>query len=242
VIGPFESIANDYGPLAIVTQIWEAEGAGRNALVPEELRAAATGGVHGEHDVVLHRPVVVGEPLATWVAAHGMRPAGRNSLVTLRFETRDADAVVVAEQWWTTVWLGVTCDATGDPPPAHAFPDEARARPTGEHVIAIDPDMARRYAEVSGDWSAHHFDLDAAKRTGFDRLFLHGLCTMTLCAQAIAGDDPDRLRRVAVRFAAPTFLGEQLIVRVYDAGPLGYAFEAESAGALVITHGRAEVR
>jgi acyl dehydratase len=110
----------------------------------------------------------------------------------------------------------------------------------------VDTDMARRYAEVSGDWSAHHFDVEAARRSGVERVFLHGLCTMALCAQGVvqlvAGGDPSRVRRVAVRFASPTFLGERLDVRLYDAGPLGYAFEADSAGATVITHGRAELR
>jgi acyl dehydratase len=251
VIGPFDSTvdehaAREYGALAIVTRIFAAENAGRAALVPDELKASATGGVHGEHDVVLYRPIAPGEPLRTWVSPWGTRPAGRNALVTLRFETRDGRDAVVAEQWWTTVWLGTTCETTGKPAPDHALPDEARQRPLGEHVVDIDTDMARRYAEASGDWSAHHFDVEAAKRTGFDRVFLHGLCTMTLCAQGIVtvatGGDADRVRRVAVRFASPTFLGEQLHVRVYDAGPLGYAFEAESAGAPVITHGRAELR
>ena len=58
MIGPFPSIANDFGPLAIVTQMFEAENGARAALVPEELQAAATGGVHGEHDVVVHRAVL----------------------------------------------------------------------------------------------------------------------------------------------------------------------------------------
>src|SRR3954470_2387147 len=80
----------------------------------------------------------------------------------------------------------------------------------------VDADMAHRYAEVSGDWSDHHFDVDAAHRSGFERVFLHGLGTMALCAQAVvelvAGGDPERVRRVAVRFASPTFLAEQLHV------------------------------
>jgi acyl dehydratase len=204
------------------------------------------GGVHGEHDVVLHRPIVPGEPLRIWVEGQGARPAGRNSLVTLRYTMLDADDALVAEQWWTTVFLGVTCDPTGDPAPEHAFPDDARERPIGTYRVEVDPDMARRYAEVSGDWSAHHFDLDAARVSGFDRLFLHGLCTMALCAQGVvelaAGGDPERVRRVAVRFATPTFLGERLDVRLYDAGAPGIAFEADSAGATVITNGRAELR
>lgn len=233
-------------PVAVVTQIWEAQTAGREALVPEALVRSATGGVHGEHDVVLHRPIAPGERLRTTVEGHGSRPAGRNALVTLRYLTVDAAGAVVAEQLWSTVYLGASCDQTGDPVPDHAFPEDARERLVGAYEIDVDADMARRYAEVSGDWSAHHFDVDAARASGFDRPFLHGLCTMALCAQGVvaltAGGDPSRVRRVAVRFAAPTFIGEQLAVRVYDAGPLGYAFEAASAGATVVAHGRAELR
>jgi hypothetical protein len=44
-----------------------------------------------------------------------------------------------------------------------------------------------------------------------------------------------------VRFATPTFLGEQLEVHVFDAGPASYAFEADSAGARVISNGRVEL-
>ena len=231
--------------VAIVTAIWDAQTAGRASTVPEEFQRSATGGVHGEHDVVLHRPIVPGERLRIWVEAHGARPAGRNSRVTLRYAALDLDGSLVAEQWWTTVYLGTTCEPTGQPAPDHAFPEEARERPVGSYAVEVDDEMARRYADVSGDWSPHHFDVDAARRSGAGRVFLHGLCTMALCAQGVvdlvAGGDPERVRRIAVRFATPTFLGEQLVVRLYDAGALGYAFEADCAGATVITHGRAEL-
>jgi acyl dehydratase len=233
-------------PVAIVTQIWDAQNQGRTALVPDAVFSRAAGGVHGEHDVVLHRPIVPGEPLRIWVEGHGARPVGRNIAVTLHYLALDNDDALAAEQWWTTVFLGTTCDPVGEPAPDHAFPDAARDRALGTYDVDVDADMARRYARVSGDWSAHHFELDAARISGADRLFIHGLCTMALCAQAVvhvaAGGDPERVRRVAVRFATPTFLGESLHVRVYDAGAQGIAFEADSAGATVIKHGRAELR
>jgi acyl dehydratase len=232
--------------MAIVTQIWQAQNEGRSAAVPEEVQRSATGGVHGEHDVVVHRPIIPGEALRIWVEGYGARPAGRNSLVTLRYWALDSDDALVAEQWWTTVYLGTTCEAVGEAAPEHTFPDHARERLVERYSIDVDPDMPRRYAEISGDWSAHHFDIQAARTSGFNRVFLHGLCTMALCAQGVtdlvAGGDPARLHRIAVRFASPTFLGERLQMRLYDAGPLGYAFEADSAGATVITHGRAELR
>jgi acyl dehydratase len=249
--GPFDArldgeVLAQYAPVAVVTQLWDAQEAARAVLVPHDVQRSATGGVHGEHDVVLRRPIVAGEPLRIWVERHGTRPAGRNALVTLRYTMVDAHDDVVAEQWWTTVYLGTTCDTTGEAAPDHALPDGARQRPIGTYTVEVDAGMPRRYAEVSGDWSAHHFDVDAARRSGFERPFLHGLCTMALCARGVAdvaaGGDPDRVRRVAVRFAAPTYLAERLSVAVYDAGPHTVAFEAACAGAAVITHGRAELR
>jgi acyl dehydratase len=231
--------------VAIATRVWDAQDAARDRLLSAELLRSG-GGVHGEHDVVVHRPIVPGEPLRTWVEGWGAQPAGRNVRAVLHYVTEDAAGAAVAEQWWTTVYLGAACPPSGEPAPDHAFPDEARARVLGEHAVDVDEGMARRYAEASGDWSAHHFDAGAARRSGADRPFLHGLCTMALCARAVtavaAGGDPERVWRVAVRFARPVPLGERLVVRVHDAGALGLAFEAECAGVAVVTHGRAELR
>ena len=245
-------------PMVLACRIFEAQNAGRLACVPDAVQRAAGGGVHGEHDLVVHRPLVAGEELRTSVALHGVRPAGGNVAVTLRFSTVAADdaadvaaddaaedVAVVAEQWWTTVLFGTTGEPTGQAAPDHRFPDGARDHPVGTHTVDVDADMARRYAEASGDWSPHHFDVEAARSSGFDRPFLHGLCTMALCARAVAAvsgeGDRARLRRVAARFASPMPLGEQLEVAVFDAGAFGLAFEATCRGATVISHGRAEL-
>ena len=181
-------------PVAVVMCIWEAQSAGRMAAVPREIQQQATGGVHGEHEVLLHRPVVVGEPLEVSVAGYGSRPAGRNSLTTLHYVLRDARGERVAEQWWTTVYLNVTCERTGREPADHAFPEDARRRVIGSWEVDVDNGMAQRYAQVSGDWSGHHFDLEVARSSGFDRLFVHGLCTMALCARASCTSLPAAIR------------------------------------------------
>ena len=233
-------------PVAIVTQIWAAQQAGFAGLVSEQVRSTMTGGVHGEHDVVVHRPIVPGEPLATWVEAHGARRGGNHALITLRYSTYDEGEVLIAEQWWTTVLLNAAGDPAGEAAPDHSFPQAARDQLAGEYKVHVDDDMARRYAEVSSDWSTHHFELGAARQSGFDRLFLHGLCTMALAAQGavslVAGGDPDRVRRVAVRFASPTFLGDDLEAHFYQATEHTYAFEAEAGGAAVIRNGLVELR
>jgi acyl dehydratase len=230
-------------PAAIVTQIWEAQQAGFGFLVPEEVRDTMTGGVHGEHDIVLHRPIEPGEGLRTWVEGHGARRAGRHNLITLRYVTYDDRDTAVAEQWWTTVLLNASGEPSGEAAPGHAFPQEARAHPAGTYRITVDDEMPRRYAEVSGDWSVHHFDDEFARENGFERRFLHGLCTLGLCAQGIVSlagaAGPARIRRLAVRFAAPAYVGDDLDVRLYEAGPGTYAFEAHGGGSAVISNGLA---
>jgi acyl dehydratase len=232
-------------PGAAVTLLWSAQNAGRDALVSEEFQRAASGGVHGEHDVVLRRPLAPDEPLLTWVEGWGARPAGAHTVVTLHYVTRDAQNEVVVEQWWSTVWLGIGIPPAGAAAPAHAFPEAARHHVVGSWAVDVDEGMARRYAGVSGDWSAHHFDQSAAERSGSDRPFLHGLCTLALCTQGVvdvvAGGDAGALGRIAVRFARPLPLGGHLDVQFSDAGPHEVAFEARCDGSIIVSNGRARL-
>lgn len=223
--------------VALVARIFEVQQQARPLLVPEAIARVAAGGVHGEHDLVVHRPVVPGEALRTWVELHGVRPAGRNAAVTLRYATVDAGGAPVADQWWTTVFFGAPAEPAGRAAPDHRFPDDARERPLGVTAVDVPVELARRYAEISDDWSPHHFEVEAARASGAERPFLHGLCTLALCAGVIAGGG--ELRRVAARFASTMPLGEQLTVATFDAGG-ATAFEATAAGTPVITHGRAE--
>ena len=194
-------------PTAIATQTYAPQMAAIFELVPEPVFAAAHGGVHGRHDLLLHRAIRPGEELHTLVETHSARRSKDNLRVTLLHRTYDALEQLVAEQWWTTVLLGTTADETGPDLPAHGGngcgPEQAMA----EEVVRTDMDMVRRYAEISGDFSDHHFDVEAARRSGFAGPFLHGLCTMALCARAVVGTHVSRrpvpaaaLRR-AVRLA-----------------------------------------
>jgi acyl dehydratase len=218
-----------------------------NADVPPAVWDDMRGGVHGEHDIVLHRAPVPGEELTTWSRISAVRRSRAGTRVVLHMEQYDARGDLVVEQWWTTLFLGthLLADAGVEPAP-HTFPDDARAHPVGSGTQFVSVESATRYAQVSGDWSPHHFDVDAARAGGFDDVFAHGLCTMAMCTQyvvqLVAGGDPGRVRRVAVRFASPTPLDADLTVDVFQAGPSAYAFEAHAGGRIVVTDGRLEVR
>lgn len=192
-------------------------------LVPESVFAEARGGVHGRHDLLLHRPIVPEETLRTVVLTHSAGSSGENLWITLLHKTYDAEEQLVAEQWWTTVMLGTTADPTGPAPPDHAVGDLGGAHPVAEEVVRIDLDLARRYGQVSGDFSEHHFDVEAARRSGYEGPFLHG-------------------ERLAVRFAAPAFLDRYLAVRIYDLDADRNGLEAMCGEDAVVRNGLAELR
>ena len=217
------------------------------ADVPAEAWERVRGGVHGEHDIVLHRPLKPGEGLTTWSQISAMRTSGAGTRLAVHLEQFGCDGRLAVEQWWTMVLLGLEgLPDLGTMPAEHRFPDAARGNRLGSTTFHIDERTGHRYAEVSGDWSAHHFDVEVARAAGFDFVFAHGLCTMAICTHRILGllgvDDPGRVSRVAVRFASPTPLGCDLEVKAYGIDQRSFAFEAAVDGATTITHGRLELR
>jgi acyl dehydratase len=226
--------------------VFTAQEAAR-ADLPAAIWNDVTGGVHGEHDIVLHRRLVPGEPLDTWSELSAVRTARAGTQVVMHFVQTGADGVVAVEQWWTMMLLGLRGVADlGTMPPDHRLPDGVRSNALGSVTAHINDDVARRYAEVSGDWAPHHFDIEAARTAGVDFVFTHGLCTMAMCAHrmlALLGiDDPGRVRRVAVRFASPMPMNAELTVNAFDISDNSYAFEASVADTTTITHGRLELR
>jgi acyl dehydratase len=221
--------------------------AATHADLPAEAWQQATGGLHGEHDIRLHRPLIPGEPLQTWSQVVAVRTVRTGAQVVAKLEQVDADGRVAVEQWWTMMLLGVqSMSEFGSPPADHRFPEAAREHLVGSAVHHIDEQAAQRYAEISGDWAAHHFEVGAAQASGSDFVFTHGLYTMGVCAHRVLGligvDDPARVSRVAVRFSAPTRLGADLTVNAYAVDSNSFAFEATCDAVRTISHGRLELR
>jgi hypothetical protein len=228
-----------------VILVFAAQEAAR-ADLPAEIWHRVRGGVHGEHDIVVHRPLVTGETLHTLSQISAVRTTRAGTRVVMRFEQFDADGTVAVEQWWTMMLLGLDGVADlGATPADHRFPEDARMNPLGSVSHHIDRYVPRRYAEVSGDWAAHHFDIEVARSAGFDFVFTHGLATMAICTHRVLAmlgvDDPSRVRRVAVRFASPTPLDCDMTINAYGISEHSVAFEAGANGALTITHGRLEL-
>ncbi len=136
----------------------------------------------------------------------------------------------------------------GDEAPSHGFDASLRDRePDAEVAQTYDADQTFRYAEASGDPMQIHLDEKFAKSVGLPGIIIHGLCTMAFTSVAAiehaCPDDPTRLKRLAVRFAAIALPEQTITTRIWDTGDGAYSYETTSdAGAVVIKDGLAEVK
>jgi acyl dehydratase len=236
-------------PLFAVAVAWNAFQTA--ASMPAEATAGSRGGVHGEHDLYIRKPIVPGAWLHTTSerVAVVCSKAGMNTFTKL--VTVDDDGDVVIEQYWSSLLRGETTGGDqGTPPPDHSFPDDARTRPVGTTSLYTTLDQTFRYAGASGDRAPMHVDDEVAKSVGFPRKFNQGLCSLAVTSRGLielaAGNDPRRIRRIAVRFSSPVFPQSSIDLSVFDIGATAngdhaYAFEAASEGQAVFRHGLVEV-
>lgn len=236
-------------PVFGVVPTWERMSAAAGDVVPSE---AAMFIVHGEQDMHFHQALVPGVELRTQSEAFSIRVGGTGTRFTVKVDSDDvATGDPVLMQYVTLFIRGMTDGSSGGPDkPSHEFPEEARERKVGDYTIHVDDDQTYRYRDASGDPMPIHVDEDFARSVGLPGIIAHGLCTMAMCSQAVittvADGDPARLRRLAVRFAANVFPGNDIVCEIYrvgatDDGRTSYAFEATSKGDVVIRHGRADI-
>jgi len=238
-------------PLFTVSLIFDAYLQSVRDGVPQGAIEGVRGGVHAEHDLRLHRPLKPGADVSWKATTSGATQTRAGVLVAQHIVVSDDEGPAV-EHYWTTLNMGGTiAGPLGEELVDHTFPEESRAHALGMHSFAVARDQAFRYGGASGDRSLFHLDDAAAVRAGFPSKFMQGMCSFAMCTGAVvklaAGGDPDRVRRMACRFSAPMFPGNDLDVTVYDApeasveGSHAVAFEAISNDVVVIKHGRADI-
>jgi len=125
------------------------------------------------------------------------------------------------------------------PPSTWRLPDRAP-----DYVVeqATRPDQAVIY-RLTGDTNPLHTDPALARRAGFKRPILHGLCTFGFVGRAIltlVDRDPARVRAMSTRFATPVIPGDRLTTEFWsDQGRL--LFRTRVGERTVLDGGEAEI-
>jgi acyl dehydratase len=170
--------------------------------------------LHGGQSLVIHRPIPAAGTVTATNRIAAVYDKGKAAVLVMRTEVADAD-----EPLWTNDaqiyvrgeggWGGRGPSTRLDPPAGE--PDRVVERHVRE-------DQALLY-RLSGDWNPLHADPEFAKRAGFDRPILHGLCTYGMTLKAVVdtllGGDVTRVRSYATRFAGVVYPGETLRIRMW---------------------------
>ena len=236
-------------PIFAVVPVWDAMAQAVGMVTPPE---AMFGVLHGEQDMRFQRPIVPGMTLVSRASPVGVHVKGSGTTVVTKLETHEAGGDLVNEQYSVTFFRGVSDgDSRGEEAPLHRFPEEVRAsEPVAVAEQTFDADQTYRYSEASGDMVPIHLDDEIARSVGLPGIIVHGLCTMAFTSWAaienVAGGDPARLKRLAVRFSKPVLPGQTITTRFWNCGAaegsVAYAFEtANPDGDVVIKDGLAEV-
>ena len=237
-------------PTAATVLSMSAPGRHPGPEVPDGLRLSTLDVVkalHGEQRIELHRPLP---------AAGEFTISGRT--IGAFDKGAGKGAVLINESSWIddkgdrVATLTSTVFARGDggfggpsvgAPEPHSGP--ARA-PDLTIDIATRPDQALLY-RLSGDYNPIHVDPGLARRAGFPRPILHGLCTYGLTCRAVlqmvAAYDSDAISSHQLRFSAPVFPGETVTVDLWrDADVISFEARVKDRDVVVVRNGKSVVR
>lgn len=200
--------------------------------------------LHGMQAIEWHRPLppsgeVIGKTRIVRLVDRG---EGKHGMVVSERKIIDAES---DELYATLTQVHVLRGQGGfggdtEPLPApHAMPAEP---PRWTIDVPTTPDQALLY-RLNGDLFALHSDPKMARKAGFQRPILHGMCVAGIATQALmrvfAEDDPTRLRSIEIRFSMPVVPGDTIRVEGWADG----SFQARSIerGEIVLSNGLLQV-
>ena len=221
----------------------------RNWLMRPELGITWQRVLHGEHALVLNRPMpakasVRGVTRIEEVVDKGL---DKGALVYVHRNVFE-DGV---EAPLLTVRQTLVCRADGgfggpvtEAPPVLPLPPTA---PDLSVDLPTSPRAALIY-RLSGDTNPLHIDPDMARRAGFDRPILHGLCTFGIAGHALLRGvfnyAPEKMRTLQGRFSAPVYPGDTIRTEIWQLGEGDFAFRCKAIerDVVVLDNGKATAR
>ena len=200
--------------------------------------------VDGERDITFHRPLPITTNLLVDSRVLAVFDKGKDKGAVIRHQTllkneKGEELATLVASRFARGDGGFGGPSEGQPEP-HLVPSRS---PDKSVDISTRPDQALIY-RLCGDRNPLHSDPEFAKRAGFPRPILHGMCTFGITCRGIlqtyADYDPSAFRQHAARFSAPVYPGETVTLDLWkDGNVISFEARVKARNAIVIKSGKA---
>jgi len=196
--------------------------------------------VHGEQAIELARPLPVEGKLSASGRIAAVYDKGKAAVVVIEIEAVDVASGELLYRTRSSTFIRGAGGFGGERGPSAPSPEPPKRTPDHEVTCETRPEQALLY-RLSGDRNPLHSDPEFAKRGGFPRPILHGLCTYGFTGRALlrtlCGSDPARFKSMSGRFSNPVFPGEALTVSMWVDGHTCTFQTRKAGGEVVLDHG-----
>lgn len=202
--------------------------------------------LHVSQQIIFHEPIPASAVLKTTLLWESVHDKGDNgAVINLVYETIDSTGKVIFENRVAIMDRSAGNFGGERGPKTEIFAPPEGAAPDFCVEYTTSRGQAALY-RLSGDKNPLHIDPDFAKKGGFDRPILHGLCTMGFAGRAVlhnsCGSDPERLKSIYVRFMNVAFPGDALMTSGWNMDDGRILFETKNQdGKIVLGNGIARI-
>lgn len=201
--------------------------------------------LHGEQGITLHREIppeakvrIIGKITEVW-------DKGKAAVIGVEGLIEDKDGPMFTTK--ATLFIRGAGGFGGERGPAVV---NLNAPPDRKPDVVVEeltrPEQGALY-RLSGDRNPIHIDPEFAKMSGFEKPFMHGMCTYGIVGRAIlrtlCGGDPARFGSLEGRFADQVYYGDTIVTKLWVMGDDEVIVQGlTQKGNLVLSQARATVR
>jgi len=199
--------------------------------------------LHGEQTIRLYHPIPPAGKLIQSGVITDIFDKGKGAVFHAKITGEAEDGTHIYDAHWAIFYLGAG-GFGGDPgPKAEPIVPPEGLPPDFSFSCKVAENQAALY-RLSGDLNPLHLDPAAAKRGGFDRPILHGLCTFGFATRALIkgplDGDVKRLKEFKARFSSSVYPGDTLTTEGWQTDR-GYIVRARTENTVVLSNALAVV-
>lgn len=198
--------------------------------------------LHGEQSIELYRPIPPQGNVIVKSRISQVWDKGKAAVLGIESTAKDADGDLF--RTYATLFVRGAGGFGGERGPStaglNAVPERA------PDFIVEDVTRAEQGAiyRLSGDSNPIHIDPEFASVAGFERPFMHGLCTYGFIGRAVleslCGNEPARFKSLTGRFADQIYFGDSIITKIWKVGDGEAIIQGEAKdGTVVLNQARA---